>query len=206
MLASAPFYEGITIGLGLIVAIGAQNAFVIKQGLLKNHVFLISTTCFLIDAICITAGVLGLGAMISSSKPLLLVAKYGGALFLFCYSAKSFIAAFSTGILHVSNENTNLSFGNALVAVLAVSLLNPHLYLDTCFLIGTIGSQFSGDDRLYFAAGAVLASFIWFFSIGYGARFLLPIFQNPISWKILDFLIGVMMFTIAASLLIWDFV
>lgn len=200
----SPFYQGLTIGLGLIIAIGAQNAFVIKQGLLKNQVFIIALTCALIDAILIAAGVAGLGQLISSSPMLLGAAKYGGAFFLLCYSARSFRNAFKSDILHVSNENDRIGFNRAIVTTLAVSLLNPHLYLDTCVLIGSIGAQFHQEKRLYFGLGAILASFIWFFTISYGARLLLPIFQKPISWKILDFIIGIIMFGIALSLMMWD--
>ena len=200
----SPFYQGLSIGLGLIVAIGAQNAFVIKQGLLKNQVFIIVLACTLIDAALIAIGVAGLGAIISSNKILLAIAKYGGVAFLLCYGIKFFRNALKEDILYISNDNTKLKFKKALLTVLAVSLLNPHLYLDTCVLIGTIGSQFSGADRLYFALGAISSSFLWFFSIGYGARLLLPIFQKPAAWKVLDFIIGVIMFGIAISLMVWD--
>ncbi len=198
----SPFYQGFGVGLGLIVAIGAQNAFVIKQGLLNNQVFIIALTCALIDAILIAIGVAGLGSMISTNKILLGIAKYGGAIFLICYGIRSFYSAFKDDILYISNDDSKLKRKDAFITVLAVSLLNPHLYLDTCVLIGTIGSQFTAYNRLYFAIGAISASFIWFFSIGYGARLLLPIFQKPIAWKILDFIIGIIMFAIAASLVL----
>jgi L-lysine exporter family protein LysE/ArgO len=200
----SPFYQGLSIGLGLIIAIGAQNAFVIKQGLLKNQVFTIVITCAVIDAILIAVGVAGLGALISSNKELLVIAKYGGVTFLVCYAIGSFRNALKNDILYVSNDNTTLNVKKALVTVLAVSLLNPHLYLDTCVFIGTIGSHFIGNDRLYFALGAISASFMWFFFIGYGARLLLPIFQKQIAWKMLDFVIGIIMLGIAASLILWD--
>lgn len=200
----SPFYQGFSIGLGLIIAIGAQNSFVIKQGLLKNQVFIIALTCALIDAILIAVGVGGLGKIISSDPMLLLAAKYGGIAFLLCYSAKSFRNAFKSDILHVSNYDDKIGFKKAIITTLAVSLLNPHLYLDTCVLIGSIGAQFHKEERLYFGLGAILASFTWFFTISYGARLLLPIFQKPISWKILDFIIGIIMFGIALSLMMWD--
>ena len=199
----SPFYEGLSIGLGLIVAIGSQNAFVIKQGLLKNQVFIIVLTCALIDAILIAAGVAGLGSIISSNQILLSIAKYGGAIFLVCYGIRSFRNALKDDILYVSNDNTLLGSKQAFVTVLAVSLLNPHLYLDTCVLIGTIGSQFEGKDRFDFALGAISSSFMWFFFIGYGAQLLLPIFQKPLAWKILDFVIAIIMFGIATSLVLW---
>ena len=204
MLEVFPFYQGFAVGLGLIIAIGAQNAFVIKQGLLKNQVFIIALICALIDAILIIVGVTGLGAIISSTPILLGVAKYGGVVFLLCYAAMSFRKAFKSDILYVSNDDAKISFKQAVITTLAVSLLNPHLYIDTCLLIGSIGSNFKGSDRFDFASGAILASFIWFFTISYGARLLIPIFQQPISWKILDFIIGIIMCGIAASLMMWD--
>ena len=199
-----PFYQGLSVGLGLIAAIGAQNAFVIKQGILKNQVFIIVLTCFIIDAILIALGVGGFGKLISSSTTMLSIAKYGGAAFLALYGLRSFRNVFKEEVMYLSNDNSKLSAKKAFVTVLALSLLNPHVYLDTCVLIGTIGSQFDVGDRLYFALGAIIASFIWFFTIGYGARLLLPVFQNPIAWKILDFLTGVIMLAIACSLLMWD--
>jgi L-lysine exporter family protein LysE/ArgO len=200
MTEFSPFYQGFSIGFGLIIAIGAQNAFVIKQGILRNQVFIIALTCALIDTILIIVGVVGLGAIISTNKTLLAIAKYGGIIFLVCYGIMSLIRAFKNDILYVSNDNSTLNFQKALLTVCAVSLLNPHLYLDNCVLIGTIGSQFDGDDRFYFTLGAIFSSFIWFFCIGYGARLLLPIFQKPISWKVLDFIIGIIMFGIAGLL------
>lgn len=204
MLEFSPFYQGLSIGLSLIIAIGAQNSFVIKQGLLKNQVFIIALTCALIDSILIAVGIAGLGKIISTTPFLLWIAKYGGISFLLCYAIRSFRNAFREEILYVSKDNSKITITKAFITTLAVSLLNPHLYLDTCVLIGSIGAKFHGYDRLYFGVGAISASFIWFFTISYSARFLLPIFQKPIAWKILDFIIGIIMFGIAVSLMMWD--
>jgi len=204
MLEFPPFYQGLSIGLGLIIAIGAQNSFVLKQGLLKNQVFIIALTCSFIDLMFISLGILGLGPLITSDPILLSLVIYSGGAFLIYYGIKSFRNAFKDEILYVSKNNSKITMSKAFVTTLAVSLLNPHLYLDTCVLIGSIGAKFQGDDRFYFAAGAISSSFIWFFTMSYGARFLLPIFQKPISWKILDFIIGVIMFGIAISLMLWD--
>jgi len=204
MFDVSPFYQGLAVGFGLIIAIGVQNAFVIKQGLLKNHVFIIAFICASIDAILIIIGVAGLGVIISSNPILLGVAKYGGIVFLLCYAAKSFHNAFKGDILYISNDNAKMSLNKAIVTTFAVSLLNPHLYIDTCLLIGSIGSNFQGSEKFDFAFGAISASFIWFFTISYAARLLIPIFQQPIAWKILDFIIGVIMCVIATSLMMWD--
>jgi len=202
MLEFSPFYKGISIGLGLIISIGAQNAFVIKQGILKNQVFVIALTCALIDTILIVVGVAGLGRIIALNPVLLSVIKYGCSIFLVSYAVRSFRNAFKSDILHISNSNEKIGCKHAMITAIAVSLLNPYLYLDTCILIGSIGSQFYGEAQISFASGAILASFIWFFTISYGGRFVLPIFQKSISWKILDFIIGIIMLGIALSLII----
>lgn len=201
MFIPSPFLQGLMIGLSLIVSIGAQNAFVIKQGLLQNNIFIISLICFLIDSILIIVGVMGLGGIIVHNPIVMNIAKYGCSLFLVCYAISSFKHIFDEEYMDVSCDNKKISYQEAIITTLAVSLLNTHLYLDTCVLIGSIGSQFESVSRFYFAGGAVLASFLWFFSIGFGARLLLPLFQKPISWKILDFLVGVMMCVVAAYLI-----
>lgn len=194
------YLEGCATGAGLIIAIGAQNAFVLKQGILKNHVFITALICSLIDAILISIGVGGFGALLATNVLLLSLAKWGGAVFLIYYGFRSFRAVFKSESLHLERGSERPGLKVTLLTALALSLLNPHVYLDTVVLLGSIGAQFSGSQRLFFALGAMTASFAWFFTMGYGARYLAPLFQRPIAWKILDFLIGCVMWTIAFSL------
>jgi L-lysine exporter family protein LysE/ArgO len=194
--------EGFGTGASLIIAIGAQNAFVLRQGILKNHVFVTVFICALIDAILIALGVGGFGRILVSSPLLLNIARWGGALFLIYYGIRSFRAVLKSESLKVNTagrDRPNLQ--QTILTVIALSLLNPHVYLDTVILVGSIGAQFPSSERSYFAIGAIIASFAWFFSMGFGARYLGPIFQKPLSWKILDFIIGCVMWLIAAMLI-----
>ena len=195
-----PFIEGLATMSGLIIAIGAQNTFVLKQGIQGNHVGLIALICASIDTTLVIAGVGGLGAMIASNEIVLMVSRWGGAIFLTCYGLRSFWMAFKNQSLKIDSKGQKLSLKKVVLTALAISLLNPHVYIDTCMLIGSIGAQFPAEERAFFAFGASLVSFIWFFTIGYGAKSLIPLFKNPLSWKILDIIIGVMMLSIAASL------
>lgn len=199
----APFVEGCGTGAGLIIAIGAQNAFVLKQGILKNHVFLTALTCALIDALLISVGVGGFGVLLTSNTLLLTIARWGGAAFLGYYGFRSFRSVFKSESLKLDSKSEHLSLKMALGTALALSLLNPHVYLDTVILLGSIGAQFPASERVFFAWGAMLASFVWFFGLGYGAAYLGPLFQKPLAWKILDFIIGCIMWAIALSLLLW---
>jgi L-lysine exporter family protein LysE/ArgO len=199
----APFIEGCGTGAGLIIAIGAQNAFVLKQGILKNYVFLTVLTCALVDALLIGVGIGGFGALLTSNTLLLTIARWGGAAFLGYYGFRSFRSVFKSESLKLDSGPERLTLKMTLGTVLALSLLNPHVYLDTVILLGSIGAQFPEVERVFFALGAILASFIWFFGLGYGAAYLGPLFQKPLAWKILDFLIGCIMWAIALSLLLW---
>ncbi len=199
----APFLEGCGTGAGLIIAIGAQNAFVLKQGILKNYVFITVLICAIIDALLISLGVGGFGAILTSNSLLLSLARWGGAAFLTYYGFRSFRAVFKSESLKLRSGSERLDLKMTIGTVLALSLLNPHVYLDTVVLLGSIGAQFPLEERFFFALGAMLASFIWFFGLGYGASYLAPLFQKPLSWKILDFLIGCVMWAIALSLVLW---
>lgn len=192
--------NGFFVGGSLIIAIGAQNAFVLRQGLLRRHVFAICLTCALADAILIILGVAGLGALISQSRSLVLVATLGGAAFLFVYGFLAFRRMISANALAAEGQETE-NLKTALALCLGFTLLNPHVYLDTVLLIGSISATFEGEARAAFAAGAAMASFVWFFGLGYGARLLAPIFARPAAWRILDGLIGLVMWTIAMILL-----
>ena len=200
------FLEGFLTSAALIIAIGAQNAFVLKQGILRNHVLAISSICILIDSILIIIGVNGLGAILTENPILLAGAKWGGFIFLIYYGFISFKSILKDETLNIDHNDKKLSLKAAVLTVLALSLLNPHVYLDTVVLLGSIGAQSLPEQRPFFIVGAVFASVIWFASLGYGARFLQPFFTKPLSWKILDFITGVIMWLIAISLLLCSYV
>ncbi len=197
-----PFLKGFFTGAGLIIAIGAQNAFVLKQGLKKNHVFIVALFCAIADSLLIVLGVSGLGVILTSNRTLLLVAKWGGASFLFWYGLRAFRAALHSESLRTQDEPVNQNLKKVLLTLTALTFLNPHVYLDTLILLGTIGAQFEKASRALFAAGAILASTAWFFTLCYGARLLAPLLRNPRAWKIIDFVIGCIMWSIALSLLL----
>lgn len=199
MLFSAAL-SGFLLGASLIIAIGAQNAFVLRQGLLRQHVFIICLICALSDALLITAGVAGLGTLISQSPQLITAVTIGGAAFLFWYAYGAFKRALHPEAMH-ANKQTGGSLKTAVMTALALTFLNPHVYLDTVVLLGSLSSRFEGESRIAYGAGAAIASFLWFFALGYGARLLQPIFAKPAAWRVLDVLIGVIMSLIALSLL-----
>lgn len=190
---------GFSLGLSLILAIGAQNAFVLRQGLRRSHVFAVSLTCALSDAILIAAGVAGFGAMVELVPWLEPVMRYGGAAFLIVYGARAFLAAWRGGeVLDTDGAATAGSLRKALITCLLLTWANPHVYLDTVVLLGSISAQ--QDSRLWFAIGAMTASFVFFFVLGYGARFLAPLFARALAWRVLDALVGAIMWAIAAKL------
>ncbi|KKJ76093.1 amino acid transporter [Kiloniella litopenaei] len=197
---AAPFFQGMGIGAGLIIAIGAQNAYVLTQGLRRNNQYLIASLCSFIDAVLITVGVAGMGVLITSIPLLLHFTMWGGALFLFVYGLKAFKSALNPDVLTVEQNRGPDTLIKAVLTTLAVSLLNPHIYLDTVILLGSIGGQYPADSRIWFGAGAVVSSFLWFFSLSLGAQWLAPLFKRPIAWRILDSFIGVIMWAIALSL------
>ena len=195
------FLAGFWLGLSLIVAIGAQNAFILKQGLRRQHVFVLSLVCAVSDALLIVAGVFGFAVLSAKLALVEPVARYGGALFLFYYGLRSFRAAFTTSETLEAASGSDVSLRTALLTCLAFTWLNPHVYLDTIVLLGSVSTQYP-DARVEFAAGAATGSFAFFFSLGYGARLLAPIFKNPKAWNVLVLIIGCVMWTIAVSLLI----
>jgi len=191
---------GFSLSFGLILAIGSQNAFVLRQGLKKEYVFIVCAICALSDAILISLGVSGFSLIISKTPWIEPLARYGGALFLFIYGAMNFWSAFKSNEgLQAAAEKTS-SLKVIVATCLAFTWLNPHVYLDTVMLIGSISTQYVGQ-KIEFTIGAVASSFIFFFSLGYGARILRPFFENPKSWKVLDFFIGCIMWAIAFSLI-----
>jgi L-lysine exporter family protein LysE/ArgO len=192
---------GFTLGISLILAIGAQNAFVLKQGLKREHVFAVCFICALSDAVLISAGVAGFGAIVKQFPLIEQVARYAGAAFLFAYSIMSFKTAFTSKQKMEAKGKEVGSLSAALLTCLAFTWLNPHVYLDTVVLLGSISTQYEGQ-QLAFGLGAVMGSFVFFFSLGYGAQFLIPIFQKPRAWQVLEVIIGIVMMTLAVSLLI----
>lgn len=200
--------KGAVISGSLIIAIGAQNAFVLKQGLLKQSIFGVSLTCFLCDMALMTLGVLGLGSLIRANQSATLLLALLGALFLIAYSFKSFKNAFyATSFLEVeTNKDEHPSRARVIASTLAITLLNPHVYLDTVVIIGGVAGTLSLDQKFQFLLGALLASCIWFFCLGYGARLLLPLFRSAKTWRILDLFIGCIMCWIALELIKYSWV
>lgn len=193
------FMQGFGIGAGLIIAIGAQNSFVLSQGVRKQYIFVIPLICSLCDAVLICAGAAGVGTFVASRPHIAYYAGIGGALFLFWYGLKSLLAAFN-GNAQQESKNVSNGMKTIVFTTLALSLLNPHVYLDTIVLLGSISGQFEGMSRFIFTLGACTASFVWFFSLSYGGTLLEPLFRKPISWRILDFSIFIVMWTIAFSI------
>jgi len=204
-----PALKGFGLGAGLIIAIGAQNAYVLRQGIRREHVLLIATICFLCDATLISIGAAGFGHLVSSMPSLERIAAWGGAAFLAAYGVRAFHSAFKPGSLDAGNDSGEVpqagSAWAAVVVTLALSLLNPHVYLDTVVLLGSIAGQFQGIQRVWFAVGAVIASAVWFYGLGLGARWLAPLFRKPVAWRVLDLLIGCIMWAIAISLVLPEF-
>lgn len=196
------FITGFTISLSLILAIGAQNAFVLKQGLKGQHVLTVVLICAFSDAVLISLGVSGFYLLLQYAPWLEFAARYGGAFFLLLYGALSFYSAFGkTHGLSPAEDSNESSIAEVILICLGFTWLNPHVYLDTVVLIGSISSQYS-DQVLLFSFGAILASFVFFFMLGYGAAFLRPLFARPLAWKVLEFFIGLVMWSIALSLVI----
>ncbi|MGE6648999.1 LysE/ArgO family amino acid transporter [Shewanella colwelliana] len=198
------FIQGIGVGGSLIMAVGAQNAFVLKQGLKRSHSLPIAALCSLIDALMITAGVAGLGHLILAFPLIKDIASIGGAVFLVVYGARALHSSFIPQALSSESELKGDTLRAAVLTTLGISLLNPHLYLDTVVLLGSISTQFDGADRPLFGAGAVLASFVWFFGLSFGAKYLSPLFKKPKAWCYLDRFICLTMWSIAVAL-IWPY-
>ena len=190
---------GFLLGGTLIIAIGAQNAFILRQGLKREHVFVLCFICALADALLIAAGVAGLGTLIKQAPFLLKFITAGGALFLFVYGALAFRRAAFPSALQ-AGDGGPIILRAAIATVLAFTFLNPHVYLDTVVLLGGLSARYEGADRFAYAAGACIASFTWFFSLGYGARLLSPLFARSSSWRVLDSIIGVIMWALAGRL------
>jgi L-lysine exporter family protein LysE/ArgO len=197
------FLPGFLTGLSLIIAIGAQNAFVIRQGLTKKHVLLVVAICAFSDAALILLGVAGLGALISGLPWLLEIIRWFGVAYLSWFGIRSIRSAFKNQALDASGAQSG-SAKTVVLAVLGFTFLNPHVYLDTVILLGSIGNQF-GPDKWWFALGGVVASVVWFSSIGFGARAASRFMAKPVFWKVLDLVIAAVMFGIAIMLAFYNF-
>ncbi|QYN47960.1 amino acid transporter [Gilliamella sp. ESL0405] len=199
--------RGALISASLIIAIGAQNLFVLKQGLLKNHIFFVSAICFICDFTLMSIGILGVGSFISANPLITNILAILGAIFLIWYGYNAFKSALKgTSSMQVeSQDNKNNSLMKVVLATLAVTLLNPHVYLDTVVIVGGIAGTLSSEQKMAFLIGAVCVSFLWFFGIGYGARLLTPLFKQKRMWVILDCIVGLVMFYIAYRLIMYVF-
>jgi L-lysine exporter family protein LysE/ArgO len=197
------FFPGLLTGLSLIIAIGAQNAFVIRQGLTKKHVFLVVAICAISDALLILLGVAGLGALISGLPWLLEIIRWFGVAYLTWFGIRSIRSAFKTQTLDASGAQS-ASAKTVVLSVLGFTFLNPHVYLDTVILLGSIGNQF-GQDKWWFALGGAVASILWFSSIGFGAKAASRFMSKPVFWKVLDLVIAAVMFGIAILLAFYTF-
>jgi L-lysine exporter family protein LysE/ArgO len=195
-----PAIEGFLLGGGLIIAIGAQNAFILRQGLLRQHVFLLCLIAAVSDTLMIILGVAGMGALVNSRPDLLFYVTIAGAVFLAVYALIALRRALAPQGLETSGKGAG-SLSKAVSILLAFTFLNPHVYLDTIVLLGGISGQYSGDMRTLFAVGASTSSFVWFFSLGYGAQWLAPLFSRPAAWRVLDGLIALIMGLLCISLL-----
>jgi L-lysine exporter family protein LysE/ArgO len=194
------FISGFLISISLILALGPQNVFVMRQGLLRSHVFAACLVCSISDALLIGAGVLGVGLFLSEMEELTIWMSIGASIFLIVYGCLRIKSALNPKGLEVG-DNESQDLWPTILAGLAFTYLNPHVYVDTLFLIGGASSSYAGDEKLMFGIGAATASFVFFFSLGYGAKRLSPILNNPESWKIIDLFIAGVMFTVAGILM-----
>ena len=190
--------SGFALGFSLILAIGAQNAFVLRAGLMRRHVLPLVLVCAISDAVLIAAGVAGFGVLVQSYPAIVDYLRYFGAAFLVVYGLRAFLSAMRGGSAMERGADEN-DLSKSIAICLMLTWLNPHVYLDTVVLVGSLAAQ--SADPLVFGTGAISASFVFFFSLGYGARFLSPVFQNPRAWQILDIVIALVMWSIAYGLL-----
>ena len=195
------YLKGFIVTFSLIVAIGAQNAYVLKLGLLKQYVLMAVLMCITFDFILISAGVFGLGYFIQGNQLLINGIAIFGIIFLCFYAIISFRSAFKNASLQVDGTVKTNPLKQVVSLILVFTFLNPHTYLDTVLLIGGIGANIQNDLKIYFLLGAISASASWFILLGFGARLLIPLFKKPITWKILDILIGIIMLIIAYTLI-----
>ena len=194
------YLNGLLVAFGLIMAIGTQNAFVLAQSLRREHHLPVAAFCVVCDALLVAAGVFGLATLLAQNPLLLSVARWGGAVFLLWYGTQALRRAFSTSSLEHSASQTARSLKAVMLSALAVTLLNPHVYLDTVLLIGSLGAQQSVPGA--YVVGAASASLMWFFTLALGAAWLAPWLARPNTWRILDLLVAAMMYAVAVQLIV----
>lgn len=198
----ATFLAGLGLGLSLIVAIGAQNAFVLRQGIRGDHVLAVVAVCALSDAILIIVGVAGIGVVIEQFPVAIDIVRYAGAAFLLVYGILAARRAIRPQRLDAAAGNGPASLSAVVLTVVALTWLNPHVYLDTVLLLGSVANAAGAEGRWIFAAGAVTASIAWFTALGFGARALRPLFARPVAWRILDVAVALTMIVIAIRLVL----
>lgn len=194
------YSNGVLIALGLIMAIGAQNAFLVSQALRREHHLWVASLCTFFDVLLVAAGVYGLAHILTGSPVLLAVARWGGIVFLTGYAALALRRAFTRHALNTAAERPPQSLKRVLMTTLAVTLLNPHVYLDTVLLIGSLGAQ--QDVPGAYVLGAATGSTLWFFGLAIGSAKFAPYLARPITWRIIDLMVAVMMLSVAAQLLL----
>lgn len=194
--------QGFGLGASMIIPIGAQNAYVLNQGIKRNHHLTTATICSVLDVIFISLGIFGGGAVLSQNETLLTVVTLGGIAFLTFYGLLSVKSAMQTNRASESKRQVVERGRRAVIlGALAVTVLNPHLYLDTVVILGSIGGQFEGQDRISFALGTIMASFVWFYTLSIGAAKLGPTLSRPRVKQGIDITVAIMMFTIALMLI-----
>lgn len=203
MLIISSYIEGFLMGAGLIIAIGAQNAFVLRQGIKGEYRSVVAWICALSDAVLITAGISGMGYLFTQHPLITKCTAFGGALYLAWFSFRSFRSAFKGESMSISSSDSSMTGKTVILTALALTYLNPHVYLDTVVMLGGFGASRPAELRPFFGAGAASASFIWFFALAYSGRVLEPLFRKEISWKFLDTGIGFVMAYIALSLVLF---
>lgn len=194
------YLNGLLVAFGLIMAIGTQNAFVLAQSLRREHHLPVAAFCVICDALLVAAGVFGLATILAQNLVLLSVARWGGAVFLLWYGTQALRRAFSASSLEQSAGQTARSLKAVMLSALAVTLLNPHVYLDTVLLIGSLGAQQSVPGA--YVVGAASASLMWFFTLALGAAWLAPWLARPGTWRLLDLMVAVMMYAVAVQLIV----
>jgi L-lysine exporter family protein LysE/ArgO len=199
--AGPALLEGVAVCVSLIVAIGAQNAFVLKQGLKREHVFVTALLCSVLDLSLCTAGVLGLGTLFTTFPFLLKIITWGGAAYLTWFGMVSLWHAIHPGSLEGAAGGQPQSLRQTVVLLLGFTLLNPHVWLDM-ILLGTLGGRHVPAEQPWFIAGAALVSFTWFFGLSYAAAALAPVFRRPATWRVLDVVIGLTVLTLAVVLIL----
>jgi L-lysine exporter family protein LysE/ArgO len=200
-MLGSPFTTGFALSATLIIAIGAQNAFVLRQGIRKEHVAPIVAFCAIADLLLIGVGVAGLAGILGDSPTLVALLTIAGSAFLIWYGIRALQRALLPQSLRAAAGNEPLSLGNAMAQAAGFTLLNPHVYLDTVLLMGSIGTRQPPDMRVWFVGGAACASGVWFTTLGFGARLLAPIFAKPRAWQVLDTLVGLTMLFLAVVLI-----